>query len=412
MAIKFPKIKPVAGEACHPDDMNDNVSEFVNEINGNLDSDNFSSDTSFGKELFKSDCFNKVYVFSKKPLDIGYRIRVPHSTTSFVKKCHKVTDAIAPADTFGSDAEYSEASHSVGEIEVTADHEGFLIIDFQGSIVWKGSGIVDVEHLHSHHCKMHMGFWPTEDGRNPQLANTGFFNPDLPAGGWCGISGKYPGSDTTTLDATGIERLAGVGTHPFESNLTMAETKAETMHPTKELPTIQHQNFPQGMWSHSPVDHYAVQFRIVMNGNVVAESGFLYNGNASYGFHLSGVTPVTAGSHTVDVEVRGVDIRHSPASRIGLGALDEEMIPGLSNPELAAGVDENFSPLPEYDPFGLFGFRVEEFLHDFEPAFGDWYGHVNTEDRSIAGGGFMYNFSTGIACDIEDRLLMVQYRKR
>tara|TARA_R100001509_G_C4880333_1_gene219940 strand:- start:2105 stop:3319 length:1215 start_codon:yes stop_codon:yes gene_type:complete len=404
MAIKFPKKQPVNGEVCHPDDINDNVSEFVNEINGNLDADNFT-ETGINREQFADDSFFRVEVFSRgtRSTGSGYVsgsvIRVPDSTTAFVKRCHTVTDPTYFTAGAEFSAEYSDETYPVGTVTFTAEHEGWIHVDFQGSILWKGTGIVDLDHLHSHHSKQFHGIPPEKT--SPQIAVTGFFNPYLPAGGWCGISGKYPDG--------------GAGIHKFDDLITIATSMSEASHPDTTLPGIKHENFPQGAWHTAPVDHYAVQFRIVLNGNVLAESGFLYNGNASYGFHLTGVSPVTAGQHTVDVEVRGVDLKPHAGMRSGLGALDDEMISGQTTPPLIEGVNLNFQPLPKYEPFGFLKLDIEEYVHDFHenfPGISTYAGHVDTRGQTGTSSSAMFNIEKGIACDIEDRLLMVQYRKR
>ena len=393
MAIKFPKIRPVRGEVVHPDDLNHNLAEFSNEVNGNLDSDNFISTDIYGFNLFEVETFNETSGKFFDTFNDANALRVPHSTTSYVKRLYKASDPYEP----GEDPVYSDESFELASIKFNCNSEGYFIVDFQCRFKWLGNGIRDLNHLLSHHCKYLYGDYSFD---NHILADTGFFNPQLPAGGWCGISGRL-NSD---------EYLGDSGLYDFDDPLSLAGSRIES---TDTNPTMlhgyYHGNFPQGVWHNDPVDHYAVQFRVVCDGNIVCESGFLSNGNHYNACNISGVIPVTAGTHEIDVEVRAMDIRPTYSTSIGLGAADEDMIRGESTPQLQRIGSYDVCPLPEYKKRFWSPADLKSSVDDNFPIFFP-YGHIRTDlERNSNTWGY---FDKGISCNIHDRALNVQFRKR
>tara|TARA_R100001443_G_scaffold117364_1_gene141728 strand:+ start:2567 stop:3748 length:1182 start_codon:yes stop_codon:yes gene_type:complete len=393
MAIKFPKIRPVPGEIVHPDDLNGNISEFANEVNGNLDNDNFRADEVFGYKVFEVGTFNATKGRSFDVRDDLNALRVPHNTTAYVKRLYKGFDTYGA----GEDPEYSDETYELASLEFSCNSEGFFIIDFQCRFKWLGNGIRDLKHLMSHHAKYLYGDFSFD---NNVLADTGFFNGQLPAGGWCGISGKLP-SD---------EYLGGGGIYDFNRALSTAGSRAEVADERpSEVAAYYHGNFPQGIWHPDPVDHYAVQFRIVCDGNIVCESGFLSNGNHYNACAISGVIPVTAGSHQIDVEVRGMDIRPTYSSSIGLGSADDEMVRGQSTPQIQRIGSYDICPMPEYKKRFWSPTDLKEAVEDNFSGFST-YGHIRTKlESTTASWGY---FDKGISCNIHDRALNVQFRKR
>jgi hypothetical protein len=171
----------------------------------------------------------------------------------------------------------------------------------------------------------------------------------------------------------------------------------------------EHQNYPQGWWVNHPVDYYAVQFRVTLNGVLVCETGYISNGNNNYGFSITGSVPIVAGKNRVDVEVRGMDMRDTKTSRVGIGAIDESGYRGQLYPvQTTVGADDK-TALPEFRS----GYWDSTDLSDNPLDYGE--SDLNFVSTKPAGAGPTTGFSgidKGICCNIADRLLMVQYRKR
>ena len=175
------------------------------------------------------------------------------------------------------------------------------------------------------------------------------------------------------------------------------------------LSQLYHKNFPQGFWSNDPVDHYAVQFRILVNGSSVAESGYLFNGNHYNSIHISGCIPVVAGKNIVEAQVRGMDMRETRTSRRGVGARDATGKRGQLYPgQISIGADDNV-PLPEYKGSQFTKSDIIEFR---DSIVDHGFGFVKVDQPGSSSLGEVEPIDQGIACDIFDRLLMVQFRKK
>ena len=241
------------------------------------------------------------------------------------------------------------------------------------------------------------------DGSSPVLVDTGFGHKELPSGGWVGISGSsssnkgpYDFDDQLTVSAD-----RGLAAEDYRPDLAGVAIGA--------LNNVFHRNFPQGFWTHDPVDHYAVQFRVTLNGNNVCESGYMFNGNHYYGFHLTGCTPVAAGINKFDVEVRGMDMRETMTNRLGIGARDSNDNRGERFPyQVSIGADDT-TPLPEYKKGGFSPSEIRDHYDNISVV--PDYGFVTTRYGEELHGEIS-PIDKGIACDIHDRTLLVQFRKK
>ena len=104
-----------------------------------------------------------------------------------------------------------------------------------------------------------------------------------------------------------------------------------------------------------------------------------------------------------------MDIRPTYSTSIGLGAADEDMIRGQSTPQMQRIGSYDVCPLPEYkkrfwSPSDIKS-AVDNNFTSFFP-----YGHIRTSlDTNSNNWGY---FDKGISCNIHDRALNVQFRKR
>ena len=350
MAIKFPKTRPEKGEVVHPDDLLENFGEVVNELNGNIDSDNI--DGSLHKDSFKAGSFHKIYSFKKHFSTIG-------STTVF--NCPNTTSGYVKRD---------DDNVQLAGVEFDAATDGWAIIDFNCTWLWTGNGIVNAEMAND----VLVGYLLNEgtDGLTHMTAGGGNVpRTDMPPGGWMGFCGE--------------------GDELSNPNKWADYTKVLETSTGREITEFYVANFPLGQWSDVPVDFYAVQFRIVINGTVVSESGPLFNGNWRNSVYLCGATPVVAGKNNIDVEVRAYTAVELKTSRVGIGARDEQDNRGELFPYQRTSSEVHPAPLPEFKKDSL------DLLDT------DFAGPKDTGSILI---------STGIKCDIADRLLLVQFRKR
>jgi hypothetical protein len=354
MAIKFPKVRPEDGEVIHPSDLLENVAEFTNEINGNLDSDNLN--TAPSRDSFTSGSFYEIYEYRKtfSPLNVDDRFVCPHTTSAYLKVDDKNT--------------------KLAGVEIDATTDGWAIIDFNCTWLWTGNGITSVGMANDVMLNYLLSEPPyaetklTAGGAN--LART-----NMPPGGWIGFYGQRDDLDNPN------NRFADGG---FTESLS-----TPTGYGIEELSVT---DFPLGQWCDAPVDHYAVQFRIVINGTVVSESGPLFNGNWRNSVYLCGATPVVAGKNNIDVEVRAYTAVELKTSRVGVGARDENDDPGKLFSYQLRSSEVHPAPLPKYEEGAI---SLSEL--DF----------ADKEKESITG-----SLDAGIKCDIYDRNLLVQFRKR
>ena len=351
MAIKFPNKSPRTREVINPDDTLESIGQIFNEINGNIDSDNLK-DTPH-KESFKKDAFHEVFSFADPPFSgMSEDFKCPHTTSAYVKR---------------------DASNSqLAGVQIDAETDGWAIIDFNACFVWEGTGITSVEMARD----LHLATLLSEEtsGSNHLESGIGMANLKLPAGGGMGVSGEY---------AANMINPKGRAGGRFNAPLKDADGN--------HGPGLIEMNFPLGQFSDVPVDFYCVQFRIVVNGNLVAESGPMFNGNWRNTVYLCGAVPLTAGKNHIDAEVRAYTAIELKTSRCGIGARDSEGRRGKLFSFQTISSDVHPSPLPEYEAEGL---KIEDISEDLDAE------------------GKHTDLDKGIKCTIKDRHLLVQYRKR
>ena len=351
MAIKFPNKVPRSGEVINPDDTLESIGQIINECNGNIDSDNLK--TAPFKESFKGGAFHEVFSFARPNFDrsLNEDFICPHTTSAYVKR-----DA---------------SNHALAGVEIDAETDGWAIIDFNACFTWRGTGITSVEMARD----LHMSYLLSEDtsGDKHLEAGVGLAHLRLPAGGWMGTSGEYA-SNMHNPNAHGGRFTTPL--HGTDGSFTSGFIEM---------------NFPLGQFSDVPVDFYCVQFRIVVNGNLVAESGPMFNGNWRNTVYLCGAVPLTAGKNHIDAEVRGYTAIELKTSRCGVGARDSDGRRGKLFSFQTISSDVHPSPLPKFESEGL---KLEDI-------------NTNLETK-----GDHRDLDKGIECTISDRHLLVQYRKR
>jgi len=359
MAIKFPKTLVARGEILNPDDLIENASEVINEFNGSIDSDNLQNQPL--KESYSAGTFHHTKSF-----------RQPNTTPSSVPgsfvtefnefKCPHTTSAYVSRD---------DDNTQLAGVEIDAETDGWAIIDFNATFVWTGTGIVNVKMAQDLHMA---GLYDEHAGSNNYLVSgIGLARTDMPVGGWMGVSGEYKAN------------LHNPNTHGGRFDTKLQDSVGTKIHGLIE------QNFPLGQWSDVPVDFYCVQFRIIVNGNLVAESGPLFNGNWRNSVYLCGAIPLVAGKNKIDAEVRAYTAVELKTSRNGVGARDAAGKRGKYFPFQTISSDVHPSPLPEYKPKSI---PLDEIDERF---------NVKKDHDDL---------DAGIKCEIFDRHLIVQYRKR
>ena len=287
MAIRFPVRRPATNEVIHPDDLNKNIGEFVDELNGHIDGDNFASVLS--SSLFKDDSFTKNYSDSYHGSKTEY-------------KCSDKTIGWTSKD--GGDGT-SNSIQVMPSVEFIAPSDGWVIIDFNATFRWIGSGMTDLDGIT---IKV-PSTWPS----------TGKPRGDLPPGGWIGVA-----PDIVLL-------VDGVPEDDIATG----------------LPSGNYQEYPAGDWATNKqiYDRYGVKFHVEVNGVEISETGWLYNGAYFNGVYLCGAMPVTAGKNIIKSEVKAAalyDLKSHPA---GIGAIFDKSS-GKYTPKKKESSRAAESPLP------------------------------------------------------------------
>jgi len=301
MAIKFPSIRPELGEVVHPDDFNLNLKQFVDEINGNLDSDNFENPTGSGipVDRFARKSFTETFVS-------GFDGFLSDSNSFFVS--HSTIGYISKDDNNGN---------SMPIVEFDAPSDGWVIIDFMASYSWIGNGFLSAEEAEQKLKVSSKNFEPFIQ------ADIVCGNSENPPGGWMGVS------------CSGLFE-------PSKELRILSYTKES------DFPGFLHNNFPQGRWIGRPIDRYAVSFRVDVNGTTISETGLLFNGLARNGVYLTGCVPVVAGKNKITTAVRAISNFALESSERGLNATfgaDEAV--GRFTSNVPDSTQKAFSPLPE-----------------------------------------------------------------
>lgn len=325
MAIRFPVRRPETNEVIHPDDLNKNLSEFVDEINGNIDSDNIY--LSLEADSFKANSFTECY--SKSYTSNSDKYRVSRKTIGWTAE--------------------DRNGKKMPIIEFIAPSDGWIIIDFNATFRWKGTGILSsdsyLSKIASHHHYTEYGL-------------TSDMNGVLPPGGWCSI------------------QPFGVGFHDTYEIAGPAFIKAFNDSP--------------GLWMQREYirDRFGVRFHVEVNGVEISESGWMYNGSYCNGVYLCGSIPVTAGKNIIKSEVRGASLHALKPSKNGIGA-EHDKVAGKYTSKYSVTSSETETLLPSFstkDTFATDGRNSTK---------------VTTQLRT-----------RGIKCHVLSRNLIVQYRAR
>ncbi len=251
MAIRFPVRRPATNEVIHPDDLNKNIGEFVDELNGHIDGDNFAG--VIASESFKDDSFTNNY----SDFDGGLEYICSSGTVGWTN-----TD---------------KYEHLMPSVEFIAPSDGWVIIDFNATFRWIGSGMSSLEGIT---VELPSVYPPTGKPRG-----------DLPPGGWIGVL-PYGAIDL------GDEVIPSEGSGNFQQR-------------------------PAGDWATNKqiYDRFGVKFHVQVNGVEIAETGWLYNGAYFNGVYLCGAMPVTAGKNIIKSEVKAAALYDLESHPAGLGAL-------------------------------------------------------------------------------------------
>tara|TARA_R100000908_G_C3740842_1_gene137459 strand:+ start:41 stop:1093 length:1053 start_codon:yes stop_codon:yes gene_type:complete len=349
MSIKFPTRRPDAGEIAHPDDLNLNFKEFVDELNGNIDSDNLRDPETgdrIEKDCFAVGSFSECFQSSFDAVDSsGSRFQCSHSTTGFISK-----------DDNGVQLPF---------VEFDAESDGWIIVDFAVSHIWEGNGFVSEDEAKTFMKVGNEHFHPFQGYSSPDDI---LGNPlHDPPGGWLAASG----SSTTGLDNS----VGPIGSY----------SPLGYFDPDEADKVFKHKNYPQGRWIAKPIDRYAVQYKVEVNGNDISESGWLFNGNQRQGVYLCGCIPVVAGKNKVVVSVRAVSHFELKASTLGIGAVFDDEV-GKYTPKQTEVTLDGTSPLPD---------RTE----------------ISSSSFSIPSSQNPSKIKIGIDCFIQSSNLVIQYRK-
>jgi len=347
MSIKFPTRRPEAGEIAHPDDLNLNFKEFVDELNGNIDSDNLKDEETgvrIDKDCFSvgsfSECFQSSFNAVNSP---ELRFQCSHSTTGFISK-----------DDNGVELPF---------IEFDAEADGWIVVDFAVSHIWEGNGFISEDEAKTFLKVDSEHFFPFVAPSDKVLGNP----LHDPPGGWLAASG----SSKTKMESS-VGEIATVTPTVGSANPDGGKR-------------FLHKNYPQGRWIAKPIDRYAIQYKVEVNGNDISETGWLFNGNQRQGVYLCGSIPVVAGKNKVIVSVRAVSHFELTSSTLGIGAKFNDLI-GKYTPRQTEVTLDGTSPLPE---------RTE----------------IDTDSFAIPKSQKPSKIKLGIDCFIQSSNLVIQYRK-
>jgi len=295
VSLKFPIVRPDNLEIIEPDDLNKNLSQFVDEINGNLTHDNLASDVVLVDDYFEDETFTQTFQNSLKTTSGWDTAPGPGGTNAF--KCSKQTVGYTRED---------ENGVKLPQIDFIAERDGYIIVDFMFSFSWKGSGLMTSEEVDLlvvdkcypvKHADYYACCFPAESGSG-----------SLPPGGWTGINGT----------STGWEGEFG---GKFEVAL-KHEGMTEGLLEFYDVADLHSANFPQGKWWTTPIDRFGMRARVLCNGVEVCESGWLYNGTDRNSAFISGVLPVRAGRNEIRSEVSAATLQSLYGASAGIRALD------------------------------------------------------------------------------------------
>ena len=119
MAYKHRQVKPVTGDIISPEDLNINNREYISEVNGMLDRDNFDESVFSDREI-KHNAFNKFYSFRAK---MAFK---EDTNADFVLSGRRTSwETQDSSDVF------------LSKVEFEAESDGVLIIEWHGQWVFE-----------------------------------------------------------------------------------------------------------------------------------------------------------------------------------------------------------------------------------------------------------------------------------
>jgi hypothetical protein len=302
MAFKFPNVRPETKEIVEPDDLNQNLKPFVDEINGNLTHENLA-DFDLNQGMFEDNSFTDVFqssFVSEGEFDV--------LTNGF--QCSKTSSGFTRVD---------KAGKKMPSIDFIADRDGYIIVDFFCSFIWRGSGLLDKEEATRYGLiKSHF----------PVKHNDVIWRTDQPSGGWIGATGStaLEFDDKLVVYHSALDeiRSSGYAESPFKT-----------------------QNFPQGRWVIESNDRFGIKLRVLSNGHEICESGWVRNGTDRNSVFLTGVIPVRAGVNEIRTEVAAAMIVNSIGTFTGIRAKDSSGKKGEFFPKSFHSARDVLFPLPQ-----------------------------------------------------------------
>jgi hypothetical protein len=276
VSLKFPTTRPDEREIIEPDDLNKNLRQFTDELNGNLTHENLAQDVKFPSKYFEDDTFTQTYQSSFTD-DTNW----DDSSSAF--HCSKQHVGYIRVD---------ENGNKMPSIEFIAERDGYIIVDFMFSMTWRGTGIISEEQTEQ---LLVYREYPVKRETYiacayPEEVGEGKLAP----GGWTGIGG------TST----------GYGGDPIVGNIGRTGASPKT--------TLRGVDFPQGKWWAIPFDYFAARARVVCNGVEVCESGWLFNGTDRNSAFITGVIPVRSGRNEIKAEISAAMLQSIYGSNVGV----------------------------------------------------------------------------------------------
>tara|TARA_Y100000114_G_scaffold75119_1_gene68864 strand:- start:1386 stop:2384 length:999 start_codon:yes stop_codon:yes gene_type:complete len=300
MGFKFPNIRPETKEIVEPDDLNQNLKPFVDEINGNLTHENLS-DFDLNQGMFEDNSFSDVFqssFVSEGEFDVltnGYQ-------------CSKTSPGFTRVD---------KAGKKMPSIDFIADRDGYIIVDFFCSFIWRGNGLLDKEEASQYGLiKEHY----------PVTHADVIHHTDQTSGGWIGTTGS-----TAT---------------PFDGVLKVFRSGSDDDSAGYYTSVFKTQDFPQGRWVIESNDRFGIKLRVLSNGHEICESGWIRNGTDRNSVFLTGVLPVRAGVNEIRSEVAAAMIVNNFGTSTGVRA-KEGTTKGKFFPKSTFSARDVLFPLPE-----------------------------------------------------------------
>jgi len=350
VSLKFPNVRPDRGEIIEPDDLNQNLKQFVDEINGNLTHDNLS-DFDLEQSMFKDETFSEVY----------------QSSLEATGDWDVMSSGFIVSKESAGYTRVDSNDKSMPLVNFIAERDGYIIVDFTASFVWKGSGLLSEEEFEVYHkIAQH---YPVKHG-TIYWGNKSM----LPAGGWIGGVGAG-----TIPDSPG-----SLGYHPRDFlEIDTSDFDSDGAPVGYVISDLKARDFPQGRWLVDGMDRFAVRFRVVSNGNEVCESGWIYNGVDQNSVFLTGIIPVRAGRNEIRTEVSGAMLQSIYGTSAGVRAKDSDGDKGQFFPKSLYSSRDVAMPFPK------------------------------SESKTFSKGGQDgdVTINLGIDCAVQASNLVVQYRK-